>query len=180
MYCKHCGKTIPENSKFCRYCGKNLASSSGEAVAEYDIEETQAPTEKSLKTKRNKWMGWVLVVFSILGIIGLIYTYSDESFSSTDTFGNSPIPYIIDLWLGIELIRQKEQYIKWVFIRVILGLIIWGLVAMASGEWGTIFAQAIYSLYFIYLIKAPLTEKALKLANYIILPLIVLSLFIFS
>lgn len=27
MFCKHCGKEIPENSKFCRYCGNQLLSS---------------------------------------------------------------------------------------------------------------------------------------------------------
>ena len=27
MYCKKCGKAIPENSKFCRYCGAIIAPS---------------------------------------------------------------------------------------------------------------------------------------------------------
>jgi len=26
MYCKHCGKEIPENSEFCRYCGNQLST----------------------------------------------------------------------------------------------------------------------------------------------------------
>lgn len=24
MYCRYCGKEIPENSEFCSYCGKNI------------------------------------------------------------------------------------------------------------------------------------------------------------
>jgi len=27
MYCKHCGKRIPENSKFCRFCGNRISAS---------------------------------------------------------------------------------------------------------------------------------------------------------
>jgi uncharacterized RDD family membrane protein YckC len=40
MFCKHCGKEIPENSKFCRYCGNRLLSSHKiDAVIEKNIKE---------------------------------------------------------------------------------------------------------------------------------------------
>lgn len=42
MFCKHCGKEIPENSKFCRYCGSQLLSSHKiHAVIEENINENR-------------------------------------------------------------------------------------------------------------------------------------------
>lgn len=189
MYCKYCGKDTPPNSKFCQSCGKKLNSSNHSSL-DQDQDQDQQHNEVIKKSpipqgelikRRNKWIGWVLVTFSTLGIMSILLVLSEGSATNSDTLesaGNNPLPYIVDFYFGIQLIRQKEEkYLNWVYIRIIIGLVVWGLIAISSEEWSTAIIQAIYSAYFIYLIKTPLTEKSLKIANYVILPIIVISLF---
>lgn len=44
MYCIHCGKQIPDDSKFCEYCGNQLHDSS--------IEEKQEPPQETSEEKK--------------------------------------------------------------------------------------------------------------------------------
>lgn len=77
MYCKNCGKEIPENSIYCLNCGANQ-----------NISSTPNPTTNNIsssKTNESKVIAILALVFSILGgwfgilftIIGLA-TYKEE------------------------------------------------------------------------------------------------------
>ncbi|MGI5826772.1 MAG: zinc-ribbon domain-containing protein [Patescibacteria group bacterium] len=179
MICNNCNKEISQKSKFCRYCGVKLEAIPVETMQR--IPELTQDTIVDLESKRNKWLGWVLLIFSILGfvVIGLTTAEGTEvAEDSISSFGNSPLPYIIDFYLGIQLIRQKSKYLNWVLTRAVIGLLLWGLIAIADQKWGEVVSQAVYCSYFVYLIKAPLAEKSLKISNYILLPLsIILSFF---
>ncbi|MCD8506690.1 DUF805 domain-containing protein [Candidatus Woesebacteria bacterium] len=107
MYCKHCGKKIPENSKFCRFCGKDLNVSksktkSSETTGQEKIQfqdENQEQTNfisnylnvikkyvdfSGRASRREYWM-FILVSFAVALILGFveglfgIYPESDES-----------------------------------------------------------------------------------------------------
>ena len=45
MYCRYCGKEIPEDSRFCKYCGKELAYNPGnkDSVAEVKNDKNNVP-----------------------------------------------------------------------------------------------------------------------------------------
>lgn len=45
MYCKHCGKKVPEGSKFCRYCGRNLVEE-GQATPDTVEKQSQIMNDK--------------------------------------------------------------------------------------------------------------------------------------
>ena len=47
MYCKHCGKKIPESSKFCRYCGNNLLDSHEAELQEINDKVTDVSSNKT-------------------------------------------------------------------------------------------------------------------------------------
>ncbi len=74
MYCKHCGKKIPEGSKFCRFCGKSLV---GKAAFDSHNEENSTELEYSPNTKTKKSITlniievflWVSVFIFLLNLI---------------------------------------------------------------------------------------------------------------
>lgn len=183
MFCTYCGKKISGESKFCRFCGRETGVVSVQNLQTIPDreEEKKVPTFDQLNRRRKTWIGWVLVAVSVLGMIGVFFTAAEGGSGTTDSlesFGNNPLPYVIDLIFGIQLIRQKEdKYLNWVLVRVVLGFILWGIIAASSQEWGSVIVEAIYSAYFIYLIKFPLTERSLKIANFIILPLAIIGAF---
>ena len=55
MYCKHCGKEIPDDSRFCSGCGKPQS----EAVPPVEIEEPKK------KKKKHPIRGFILLMISI-------------------------------------------------------------------------------------------------------------------
>jgi len=65
MFCKHCGKEIPENSKFCRYCGNQLLSSHKiHAVIEENINEK--------RLKKLEYAGfWVRLGAYAIDVLGM-------------------------------------------------------------------------------------------------------------
>ena len=59
MYCTHCGKQIPDQSKFCRYCGSRLS-----APAEPQVQVSPPPTRKKGRTA-----GIIIGIVAILILI---------------------------------------------------------------------------------------------------------------
>jgi len=66
MYCKYCGKEIPDNVKFCPVCGKAVNG----------IDSTQTNKQKEAQQTRSVAKGILLVVVLIIAllvtILGLI------------------------------------------------------------------------------------------------------------
>lgn len=81
MFCRYCGKEIPENVKFCRYCGKNL-----EAAEEKQPEkQPKKQPEKQPKKKKNVVLFILCVVLALLlvAVVGLAAVkYVNENRSS--------------------------------------------------------------------------------------------------
>ena len=49
---------------------------------------------------------------------------------------------VIDLYLGINLLRGKRWARKWMLIRVVLGLLVWGILAIFQKDFGGLIMQA--------------------------------------
>ncbi len=52
------------------------------------------------------------------------------------------IPIVIDLYLGINLLRGKRSARKWLLIRVVLGLLVWGIMAIFQQDYVGLIMQA--------------------------------------
>jgi hypothetical protein len=115
MYCRECGKYIPDDSTFCNYCGENqkaneintidadIKDEQGKAGGITTFESTQKPKRKLW---RNKWV-WtvsasILVVIGIAISIGLItkeHALPDNN-PDSDAFNISPSDVSSKLHLG--------------------------------------------------------------------------------
>lgn len=175
MICNNCGKEISNESKFCRFCGNQFESESG--TINFATLEDAETIQKKLEKKRNISIGILLIVFSLLGLLATIPSYFNTT-SEVNKLSESPLPYIIDLGLATQILRQESKYLNWIYWRAILGLLIWGFLAISQQKWGEVILQLIYSFYFIFLIKFKLSSSNLRIANFIILPLIILGLII--
>ena len=68
MYCKHCGKKIPDNSKFCKNCGKDVSESPSVVTPP----EKEKPQRKS---NVHIFVGVIIaIVIIVVGGIGLDLT----------------------------------------------------------------------------------------------------------
>lgn len=75
MYCRNCGKVIPDSAKFCEHCGQATQDSTT------DVRDN-AVTAKNNK-KKNR-VGLILAIFAGLCIVGMIIT------NGLDTAGDNP------------------------------------------------------------------------------------------
>lgn len=107
MFCKHCGKEIPENSKFCRYCGENVDISylekKSDKMKQSEVEQSQEQDQEqpnfivnyfNVIKKYVEFTGrasrreyWMFILANILIYLGLglfegllgVYPESDDS-----------------------------------------------------------------------------------------------------
>jgi len=71
MYCKFCGKTIPDDATFCNYCGKSLNGSDENTASlneEILVQNINTKMQKSMSKKR----AWI--ISSILLVVLVIAT----------------------------------------------------------------------------------------------------------
>lgn len=124
-----------------------------------------------LEARRNKSIGIVLIANSAISLIFLIMASS----SGTDSSGaRSILPAIIDAYLGVQLLRKKYNVLNWVYWRAILGGILWSILALADQSWYQLIGQAIFAAYFAYLIRGELSNRKIKIANFVLIPLVIL------
>lgn len=79
MFCKYCGKELPDNSKFCRFCGNKLSKS----------HEEDLPNKKEVVTYAGFWirLAAYCVDYSILLILLIIILMFFEGQPSDDSYG---------------------------------------------------------------------------------------------
>lgn len=65
MFCRYCGKEIPDTAKFCRYCGKNLEAAEGK--------QPEKQSEKQPEKKKKVVLLILCVVLALLlvAVVGL-------------------------------------------------------------------------------------------------------------
>ena len=64
MYCRFCGKEIPEDSRFCKYCGKELAYNPDNKTPANDtskLDKKNDPKYKKMKNDYSKGALWLLL-----------------------------------------------------------------------------------------------------------------------
>lgn len=78
MYCRHCGGSITENSKFCTHCGKSTI------LTDTQIEKSEFGVDKKTKEPYQRWswgafgLGWIYFAgmkykyWGLLLILGLV------------------------------------------------------------------------------------------------------------
>lgn len=79
MYCNHCGKHNPEDSKYCRYCGvKIVRVSTDQTTSRIDTESKSSTTNSNKKTEPGH-TGWVAILGLglIISLIAYGYTLSE-------------------------------------------------------------------------------------------------------
>ena len=75
MYCRYCGKQIPDDAIFCSYCGKELAYNPGnkDSVAEVKNDKKNDPKYKKMKSDYSKGALACLIWFGALNVIGTLF-----------------------------------------------------------------------------------------------------------
>lgn len=92
-----------------------------------------------------------VAVWSAVGIIFAVNIYIiafsllAHEMPQAQVFGttiNLIVPIAIDLFLGINLLRGKRWARTWMLIRLVLGLLIWGIIALIQQDFGGLVMQA--------------------------------------
>ena len=139
MYCRYCGKEIPEDAKFCSYCGKELAYNPDkkDTVEQPNkFEKKNDPKYKKMKSDYSKGALSCLIWFGALNVIGslfLIIGYMIVAIIYIQKAGNFVIDDISD---GIALIRSliHEDYYIVVPIMYTIGYIVSSVAAIIIGR----------------------------------------------
>lgn len=73
MFCRYCGKEIPDTAKFCRYCGKNLEAAEGKQTVQQPEKQMVRQSEKQPEKKKNVVLLILCVVLALLlvAVVGL-------------------------------------------------------------------------------------------------------------
>jgi uncharacterized RDD family membrane protein YckC len=94
MFCKYCGKEIPENSKFCRYCGKSLDSTSRKEHPEV-LSDSLSETSENVQyagfwVRLGAYLADMSGLFLISILMGIVlYTFLDET-TADSLIDNTP------------------------------------------------------------------------------------------
>ena len=86
MYCKNCGKELPDDARFCDKCNMSVRKKEGkmdmieelkeERLARQKAHEIEARLKKIKKVKRKRYRAVVLVVLGIVAVWGIIVCVS--------------------------------------------------------------------------------------------------------
>ena len=81
MYCKECGKEIPDDAKFCKHCGKPVSKNK----AQNNVEKAE-----DKRTNTIIIVATIIIVVAIIGgVAGYLIFNSGENYSSDETDSNS-------------------------------------------------------------------------------------------
>ncbi len=112
MYCKNCGKTIDQDSKFCSYCGTSLLKTAVDIVIEprehhtgivLNKETTESKYDLSFKRNDNyTGVGCIFIFISLIFIV--INKSSDYSIGEHETIAlvGSIILFIVRCFVAAE------------------------------------------------------------------------------
>ena len=79
MFCKNCGKNIPDNSEFCEHCGRNLTN--GNAVSQ--ILDRRRDNDSGMSITKIKKAGILFAVWIVsFGVISMLNDSYGEEFGN--------------------------------------------------------------------------------------------------
>jgi hypothetical protein len=79
MYCKNCGKQLPDGAKFCDACA---APQDGQVQVGFNNQAVQQP--KSKKPIYKKWWFWVIIVVVLIAVYGIAMSNKNQTNSDTN------------------------------------------------------------------------------------------------
>ncbi len=83
MFCKHCGKELPEGIKFCKYCGGSLA-----APEESTAKQTELENYGRFWPRAGAWMiDQALILFSLILVVVFLGAWGDDWDTIVGFFG---------------------------------------------------------------------------------------------
>lgn len=85
-----------------------------------------------------RFAGAVLLMNALLSLLWLPFTSSADP-----SFMRSPVPAVIDILIGISLIRGQTKYRGWAIFRVIAGLVLMLAMAGMKSDWGSALGVAL-------------------------------------
>ena len=97
MYCKNCGKDLPDNARFCDKCNMSVRKKERkmdlieelkeERLARQKAHEIEARLKKIRRVKRKRYRAVALIILAVVLVWGgvIIWTYIQESAKSTIT-----------------------------------------------------------------------------------------------
>ena len=87
MYCSHCGKEIPNNSKFCNECGKEVLHSTDREMQNFELNKLpKAEKINTTKPSKNKVVIIAIIALAVL-IAAIVGFTSNNSFSAEEEYG---------------------------------------------------------------------------------------------
>lgn len=100
MYCKHCGKKIPQESKFCQYCGKSIGGiDKSDAIKEEQVTENSFENVEyagfwvRLGAYVIDFLGMMVVAF-LIGVL-IVYLFGENAVDSLPEIFWSYFSYVI-------------------------------------------------------------------------------------
>ncbi len=124
--CNNCEQEIEEDSATCLHCGADQVDCTTESA------DLPAPVGARIA-------GGVLIANAIFVLIGSIIDI--ENVAPINPIGAA----VMDIVLGIALVRGSRKIVVWVIVRVILGLLLFSGLAIASSDWASFWIQIVLS-----------------------------------
>jgi hypothetical protein len=124
--CKNCEQEIEADSATCPHCGAEQVDRSTESA------DLPAPLGARIA-------GGVLIANAILVLIESVMDI--EKVAPINPIGAA----VMDVVLGIALVRGSRRVVIWVIVRVILGVLLFSGLAIASSDWVSFWIQIVLS-----------------------------------
>jgi hypothetical protein len=114
------------------------------------------------ENRRKKLLGWVLLVNSLIGI-GLTAFLASKGIVDPASTANA-VPWVIDILLACALFGKRDV-VKIIFVRSVLGLLVWVSVLASKHDWWSAAGQLAFSAYILYHSKVKATVKSFRVAS---------------
>lgn len=139
MFCKNCGKKIPDNSKFCDSCGHKIDSH------DKQIKEDDKTSDKDVK-ELSGFSGW-LALFG-LGIAISPFAFIFNLIQESTEYGFDVYTYTIYLilivsasWINYLMFTRKKTFKKWFLGFAILNIAVALLIVIGANSDPYLFTQ---------------------------------------
>jgi hypothetical protein len=142
------------------------------SLSETGIKSTITSGNSQLSQNRSAVFATVIILFSA-DLLNILFAIIQRNNSNTQILPTNPqivISIIIDVILGINLLRGKSWARTWIIIRSALGIVIWGAILAVQGEFGAAIMNTGVLLALILLVSG--TSNPIKIGGSVALAII--------